>query len=383
VPRTGNQTSDVVVVGGGLVGMSLCYELVTRGLSVVLVDRHHEGRATDAGAGILSPETFLDPDDDWASLARSAAEHHRLLSERVAEDGAGGTGVEVCGLIRISTSEPEDEWIATGTLLAERRTPGVVVAIDPSEAVRAFPPLGDVRSALFNPNASRIDGRHATGAVARAAINRGLRNIEGEVTALDLGDSRALGVRTTEGSVAAGAVVIAGGAWSSEFAEQLGTDLPVSPMKGQIIHMRLPGTETGHWPIIQPVFSHYLVPWPEGRVACGGTLEARAGFDTRQTAGGIHELLREGLRTAPGLADATVEHVRVGLRPRSADDRPLLGLLAGWSNVHVATGHGTEGLLLGPYTAALVADSIASGAVAPQIARLSPARFAAERSTPG
>ncbi len=270
MPGTGNQTCDVVVVGGGLVGMTLCYELVTRGLSVVLVDRHHEGRATDAGAGILSPETFLDPDDDWASLARSAAKHHRLLSDRVAEDGAGGTGVEVCGLIRISTSEAEDEWIAAGTVLAERRTPGVVVGIDPSEAVRAFPPLGAVRSALFNPDASRIDGRHATGAVARAAINRGLRKIEGEVTALDLDDSRAVGVTTTEGPVAAGAVVIAGGAWSSGFAEQLGVDLPVSPMKGQIIHMSLPGTETGHWPIVQPVFSHYLVPWPEGRVACGG-----------------------------------------------------------------------------------------------------------------
>ncbi len=379
---TGNQTCDVVVVGGGLVGMSLCYELVTRGLDVALVDRHHEGRATDAGAGILSPETFLDPDDDWASLARSAGEHHRLLSERVAGDGAGGTGVEVCGLIRISTSEAEDEWIAAGIRLAERRTPGVVVGIDPSDAARAFPPLAPVRSALFSRDASRIDGRLATAAVAHAATSRGLRTIEGEVTELDLSGPRALGVRTSGGSVAAGAVVIAGGAWSSRFAEQLGADLPVSPMKGQIIHMRLPGAETGHWPIVQPVFSHYLVPWPEGRIACGGTLEARAGFDTRQTAGGIHELLREGLRTAPGLADATVEHVRVGLRPRSADDRPLLGLLPGWSNVHVATGHGTEGLLLGPYTAALVADSIVSGSVPAQIAGLSPARFAGGSATP-
>ena len=358
--------------------MSLCYELVTRGLRVVLVDRHHEGRATDAGAGILSPETFLDPDDGWAVLARSAGEHHRTLNGRVREDGAGGTGIEECGLIRISTSEAEDEYLAAGTELARRRTPGVVTEIDPEEAVRAFPALGKVRAAMFNPMAARIDGRRATEAVAQAARARGLESIDGEVTSLDLGKDRALGVQSTEGSISAGTVAIAGGAWSSRFADQLGTDLPVTPMKGQIVHMRLPGTETGSWPIIQPVFSYYLVPWPGGRIACGGTLEARAGFDARQTAGGIYELLREGLRTAPGLAEATVEEVRVGLRPSSVDDRPVLGTLPGWSNVHVATGHGTEGLLLGPYTAALLAESIVSGSVPEQIAALSPARFVRE-----
>ena len=149
---SGNQPCDVVVIGGGLVGMALCYELVTRGLEVLLVDRHHEGRATDAGAGILSPETFLDPDDSWAALARSARDHHRRLTERVSEDGAGGTGVEVCGLIRISTSEGEDEWLEAGAELAGRRTPGVVTRIDPGDAVRAFPPLGPVSAGAVQPS---------------------------------------------------------------------------------------------------------------------------------------------------------------------------------------------------------------------------------------
>jgi D-amino-acid dehydrogenase len=320
----------------------------------------------------------LDADDAWAALARSAGEHHRRLTERVAEDGAGGTGIEVCGLIRISTSEAEDEFVAAGAELADRRTPGVVTGIDPEEAVRAFPPLAPVRSAMFNPKAARIDGRRVTEAVSQAARARGLRSIDAEVTSLDLDKGRALGVQTTDGPVSAGSVAIAGGAWSSRFAGQLGQGLPVSPMKGQIVHMRLSGTETGSWPIVQPVFSYYLVPWPGGRVACGGTMEARAGFDTKQTAGGIHELLHEGLRTAPGLASATVQQVRVGLRPSSIDDRPVLGALPGWTNVHVATGHGTEGLLLGPYTSALVADSIVSGSVPEQIAALSPARFARE-----
>ncbi len=237
-------------------------------------------------------------------------------------------------------------------------------------------PLGLVRSALFNPIAARIDGRRATEAISVAARSRGLRSVDGEVISLELVEGRALGVATTDGPLSAGEVVIAGGAWSSQFADQLGARLPISPMKGQILHMTLPGADTASWPIVQPVMSHYLVPWPGGRIACGGTLEARAGFDTRPTAGGIHELLREGLRTAPGLAAATFSEVRVGLRPSSKDDRPVLGRLPDWSNVHVATGHGTEGLLLGPYTAALVAESVVSGSVPEQIASLSPARFA-------
>jgi len=368
----------VVVIGGGLVGMALSYELVTRGLDVVLVDRHHEGRATDAGAGILSPETFMDPDDKWATLARSAGEHHRQLTLRVTGDGAGteGTGHAVTGLIRIATSEGEDEWFAKAVELAQRRNPGAVTEIDPVEAMRAFPPLAPVRSALYNSMAARIDGRRATGAIAGAAIARGLRTINGEVTSLELEGDRTTAVVSTEGRIATGSVAIAGGAWTSRFAEALRTQLPVGPMKGQIIHMTLPDTDTSSWPIVQPMFSHYLVPWPDGRVACGGTLEADAGFDTRPTASGVHELLREALKTAPGLGSATISEVRVGLRPACSDDRPVVGRLPGWSNVYVATGHGTEGLLMGPYTSALLAEGIVSGSTPGEIRDLSPARFA-------
>ena len=204
------RTCDVAVIGGGLVGMSLGYELVTRGLDVVLVDRHHEGRATDAGAGILAPETFLDPDDRWAELARAAGEHHRGLTTRVAEDGAGGTGHEVCGLIKVSTSPGEDEWLSKATALAERRSPGVAYPIDPEEAVGMFPALAPVRGALYNPNAARIDGRRATDAIAQAAVARGMKRIDAEVTTLQLDGDRALGVVTDSGTVAAGSVAIAG-----------------------------------------------------------------------------------------------------------------------------------------------------------------------------
>ena len=95
-------------------------------------------------------------------------------------------------------------------------------------------------------------------------------------------------------------------------------------------------------------------------MACGGTFEAGAGFSATVTAAGLHELLRECLAVAPGLADAEYLFTRVGLRPTSPDDRPVVGAVPGWGNVWVATGHGANGLLLGPYTAALLAGELAA-----------------------
>jgi D-amino-acid dehydrogenase len=155
--------------------------------------------------------------------------------------------------------------------------------------------------------------------------------------------------------VDADAVVIAGGAWTRRFEEQLGVRLPVGPLRGQIAHLMVPEHDTARWPIVQQVYGHYMVPWDDNRVAVGATVED-AGFDADVTAGGVHEIMREALRVMPGLAGATVREVRVGLRPASVDDMPLLGPLPGVPDVFVATGHGANGLLLGPVSGAIVAD---------------------------
>jgi D-amino-acid dehydrogenase len=127
------------------------------------------------------------------------------------------------------------------------------------------------------------------------------------------------------------------------------------------------------------LLSHYLVPWPGGRVACGGTFEPGEGFSVNATAAGLHELLRECLAVAPGLAGATYEETRVGLRPTSADDRALVGRVPGWSNAWVATGHGPNGLLQGPYSARVLAHAIAATDLpadeAPLPDSFEPARF--------
>jgi len=356
-PPTG---ADVVVIGGGLVGASLAYELVSAGATTVLVDRRDPGRATDAGAGILSPETGLDPDPDTFAFGLAAAHHYESLMARLGHDGVADTGFAVTGSLLIAERSGDDQVMERAAGLVARRSPGVVEEIDPTEVSRHFPPLGPVRRALFNRAARRVDGRVLNAALRQAALSRGLRAIDGGATGLEV-DRRSrtvTAVVTDRGTVPAGAVALAGGAWTAELAQALGVAIPVTPLKGQIVHLFLPETDTRGWPIVQPVLGYYLVPWPDGRVACGGTMEAGAGFDHRPTADGVHQLLREGLRTAPGLAQATVVETRAGSRPATPDGHPVLGPIPGWANAFVATGHGAEGLLLGPYSALTVARAM-------------------------
>ena len=129
--------------------------------------------------------------------------------------------------------------------------------------------------------------------------------------------------------------MIAGGAWTTELARSFGMRTGVRPVRGQIVHLHL-DADTGSWPVLQPIRSHYVVPFRDGRLALGATVED-VGFDVRPTASGLGQLFSEGLRLSPGLADATFLEVRVGLRPVSDDDLPIIGALAAAENVYVAS----------------------------------------------
>jgi D-amino-acid dehydrogenase len=365
---------DVVVVGGGLVGAALGYELAGAGARTLLVDRRDPGRATDAGAGILSPETIAVEDDAWFALAMAAGAHYRELVPALSATGAEDTGYRECGSLRVAFREWDDDLFETTAALIRARAGDVVRPISDDEARAMFPPLGPTRAVLHNPRAARVDGRQITRALVAAARHRGLFLRTGDVTRLHRAGSRVVTVETDRETVDCGAVVVAGGAWTPALGSQLGCMLPVSPVRGQIVHLRLERTDTDGWPVVQPVLSYYVVPWPEGRLAVGGTMEPEAGFEVRSTAGGVRGLLSEVLQLAPGLGSATFLEVRVGLRPVSADDAPILGQLPGLENAFVATGHGANGLLLGPYSARLVAEAVL-GRTPSELAPFSPSRF--------
>jgi D-amino-acid dehydrogenase len=343
--------ADVVVIGGGLVGAALAFELTDAGASVIVVDRADTGRATDAGAGILSPATIIDGDDGWLDLCDAAGAHHERLAARL------DTSWARCGSLSLATRPSDLDALGLLTDQAARRHSGLV-PIDAAAARDRLPILGEVEAAIWNPAAARLDGRRCCAALHAMARAHGARHVDAGATSLVITDGRVVAVETDDGmGRSCDAVVIAGGAWSPDIARQVGVDIGVRPLRGQILHLGMPDHDTASWPIAQPVFGHYLVSWPDNRVAVGATYED-VGFDPRVTAGGLAEVLREALRVAPGLEGATLVEARVGLRPGSDDDRPYLGPLPGLANAFVATGHGPEGLLLGPFTARLVAQQV-------------------------
>jgi D-amino-acid dehydrogenase len=147
-------------------------------------------------------------------------------------------------------------------------------------------------------------------------------------------------------------------------------------VRGQIVHLQA-SADTSAWPVLQPILSHYVVPWGDGRVALGATHED-VGFDARATVGGLRQLFSEGLRVSPGLADATFLEVRVGLRPVSDDDLPVIGPLPGAAHVVAAAGHGANGLLLGPVTGRVVADLVGGRRSTLDLGPFAPARLCRE-----
>jgi D-amino-acid dehydrogenase len=372
--------ADVVVVGGGLVGMSAAYRLARDGARVTLVDAGRAGQATAAGAGIISPGDRFGDDGPILPLVERATNFYPELLASLADDGERLTGYEVVGTLHIASSEEEATRLpAVARRAAERRRAGFghvgeVEQVDGAAARALFPALGPVHGAVHLSGSARVDGRLLRDALERAARRRGLAVLHGAAELRPVGE-RVTGVAVGGQVVGADAVIVAAGAWSGALAGQLGLKLPVYPQRGQIAHLLLPGAETGRWPIVVGFHSHYLLTFPERRVVAGATREDGPGDDPRLTAAGVHEVLGEALRVAPGLAGATVHEVRVGLRPASPDRLPVLGPAPGFGNVLFATGHGPSGLQLGPWSGAAMADLALGRPVPLDLAPFAAGRF--------
>jgi D-amino-acid dehydrogenase len=371
-------TYDAIVIGGGVVGASAAYHLARAGVRTLLIDRGDAGRATDAGAGILSTAANVDDPDPIERFEARAAAYYPVLIEHLRADDAGDTGYAACGSLTVAIDDAEHAHLRE-ILAGERRWRAAkdhgYAEIGPDEAKALFPPLAPVRSAIHCRRGARVDGRLLAGALLCAAAQRGLEVRRAAVDDLIVEHGVVAGVRSAGERIACGQVVIAAGAWSKALGARLGIELPVAPQRGQIVHLGLPGTDTGAWPIVLAFRGHYIVPWADGRLAVGATRETGSGFAAHTTAAGVIEVLTEALRVAPGLAAAEIREIRVGLRPATRDGLPILGPVPGIPNLLLATGHGAVGLQLGPYSGKVVAGMFAGGAAETDIAPFSLARF--------
>jgi len=347
---------DVVIVGGGVIGLSIAYELTRAGVTPTVLDRAELGRAASwAGAGIISPGSERPTSDPWAELRTRSARLYPEWSAALREETGIDNGYRRSGGVDVARTAAEDDALRAAA--GRWRREGIAFErLPPGEFARVEPALSrDLRVAYFLPDRAQVRNPRHVRALAEAVARRGGRLRPGlAATGFRVESGRLTAVITAEGPLPCGAAVVAAGPWSAALLAGAGVRVETPPIKGQIVLLR------GDRPILTRIVEHgknYLVPRDDGRVLVGATEEA-AGFDTRSTPAAVRDLLDVALALCPALAAAEVERSWAGLRPGSVDGRPYLGPAPGVAGLVVATGHRRAGLQLSPATAEAIADLV-------------------------
>ncbi|GAA4707518.1 NAD(P)/FAD-dependent oxidoreductase [Brevibacillus fulvus] len=342
---------SLIVVGAGILGASTAYQLAKSGVPVTIVDEAHNGQATDAAAGIICPWLSQRRNQAWYQLAKSGARFYPTLIDELQQAGETQTGYRRVGAISIHKNPQKLADMVKRAVKRKEDAPevGEITLLTSAEAKSLFPPLADDYGAVHISGAARVDGRALRDALLRAAVRLGARRIKG-MAALHCDAQRVTGVKVGADLLEADTVIVCAGAWAEQILAPLGVTFKVTFQKAQIVHLELPKTDTEHWPVVMPPSDQYMLAFEHGRIVVGATHENEVdGFDTRRTAGGMHEVLTKALETAPGLADSTFLEARVGFRPFTPGFLPVLGYLPGYEGILVANGLGASGLTMGPF----------------------------------
>ncbi|MED3562886.1 FAD-binding oxidoreductase [Bacillus xiapuensis] len=349
----------IIVIGAGILGSSTAYHLRKLGAEVILVDREDSGQATDAAAGIVCPWLSQRRNKIWYQLAKGGAGFYPKLIAQLEADGETETGYKRVGAISLHKDPNKLEQMAERARKRREDAPeiGEIRILSPNETKKLFPPLSEEFGSVYVSGGARVNGRALRDALTRAASKNGTTFLKGNAAILKK-DNRVIGITLEEKTILADKVIVTAGAWARELLHPLGLEFSVKPQKAQIIHLQLPKTETSSWPVVMPPHTQYILTFENGRVVVGSTHENDMGFDTRVTAGGINEILKQALETAPGLANSTMLETRVGFRPFTPGFLPVAGPLPDLDGIYVANGLGSSGLTSGPYFGAELAKLI-------------------------
>ena len=350
---------DVVVVGAGIVGCSVAYHLAKAGLKVALLDKGGvAGEASQAAAGMLAPLGDEPPDQahPLQQLAMTALRYYDGLDEHLKQE----TGIDI-GLVRVPTLRPafDEHGRARLQAILAQQQPFLprLQWLEGSNAHKAEPLLPEtVQGALLSPYESNVQAEQLTLAYARGAVSLGASLVEGcPAGRLILQGQRAVGVETAQGSMLAGSIILAAGAWAVQWHASRPTS-PIFPVKGQMMALQaVPGLQLRHTVYAYGIGG--IVPKADGTIYVGATVE-QVGFDKAVTAEGIAILLTALAKLTPSLSKAQVLRTWAGLRPGSADGLPLIGPSRSVQGLWIAGGHFRDGILLGPLTGHIVAELI-------------------------
>ncbi len=374
---------DVAVIGGGIIGSSIAFELARHKLRVVLFDRQQPGQdASWAAAGMLSPAPDTPEAIPLVPLARASLELYPEFLAAVREASGKTVGCRREGALEIIFAGDAGRELSTLVALHH----GLGLPTEPLRLEEAFamePALGrEARAAAWLPYEASVDPRELTASVLAAAAEYKVDIRAGAaVTAVLTKAGRCSGVVANGERIVAKHVVVAAGCYSGEI-EGVDGYAPMRPVRGQMIALR--STKTRLQRVLRSA-AGYIVPRDDSspqRLVAGSTLE-NAGFEKRVTPRGLDRILRAVLELAPGLGDAEILETWSGLRPDTPDHLPVLGATR-VEGLVMATGHFRSGILLAPVTAKLIREWLIERNTSLPLDAFSPLRFlAARRKTAG
>lgn len=368
-------TADLIIVGGGVIGLTIARAAALRGLEVMLIERGELGaEASFAAGGILGPQAEADCADEFFELACRSRDLYPALAEALLDEVGIDIELDTTGTLYLALTDNDEaevvrryEWQTQAGLLVSRLTA--------LEARRLEPLITEnIRAALLFPNDIQVDNRRLLSALIAANRKLGVGLLTStKVDSIQIVGDRVTGVMTSLGPISSPKVVLAAGAWTSFISTPQSSSLPpvrVEPVRGQMVCLQTNPGATRHI-LYSP--RGYLVPRSDGRLIAGSTTE-HCGYDKQVTAGGVAEILSHALEIAPALSSAPISDTWAGLRPRSEDKLPILGP-GEIGGLFYATGHYRNGILLAPITGELLADAIVSNVVSPLLSRFTPHRF--------
>jgi len=366
---------DVAIIGAGVVGLSIGWRLAGRGLSVAIFDRGAAGDGTSlAATGMLAAAAEHEPGGEL--LLPLAVESQRLWPAfRTALEAESGIAIDYRGEGTLVVAQTRDEVARLRFRHDYQRRAGFDVEwLAGPEARRLEPGLrASVAAGLFCRGDHQVDPRLLVPALVQAFRARGGHLAEHcAVTAVETAGGHTAGVATAAGPCRTRTVIVAAGAWSAELLLPHGLDIPVRPLRGQALALRMT-RQTGRLSHVVWTEQIHLAPKSDGRLIVGATMED-VGFSAAITAGGVLALLEGVHRALPSSEEMEIETVWSGFRPTTEDDAPVIGE-AGIPGLLLATGHHRNGILLAPGTAAAIEELITMGALTAAAGPLGPGRF--------
>ncbi|MGW0415448.1 glycine oxidase ThiO [Streptomyces collinus] len=377
-----SRTSDVLVIGGGIIGLVTAWRAAQRGLATAVVDPEPGGGAARVAAGMLAAVTELHyGEETLLALNLESARRYPGFAAELTELTGHDLGYRRCGTLAVALDA--DDRAHLRELHALQQRSGLESEWLSGRDCRRLEPMlaPGVRGGLRVDGDHQIDPRRLASALVAACERAGVVFHRAWAERLDVVRGRAAGITTADGTVLpAGRVVLAGGSLSGRLAGVPDEVLPpVRPVKGQVLRLTVPRR---YAPFLNRTVRAvvrgsqvYLVPRENGELVVGATSE-ELGWDTTVTAGGVYELLRDAHELVPGITELPLTETRAGLRPGSPDNAPLLGP-SGLDGLLLATGHYRNGVLLTPVTGDVMAQVLAGGELPPEARPFTPRRFGA------